>query len=88
VTPDSSEFYPECGNPLSTSVHTGAPISDRTNLLQSYIPPELVKRVLGVGTQNENERRLVTVLLVGCATSSSWDLFPASSMIASRVYPP
>ena len=60
--PDSSKFCPECGNPLSPSAQHSDLSSDRTTLLQTYIPAELAKRILSAGKQIESERRLVTVV--------------------------
>ena len=59
---ESSRFCPECGSPLTDSALPPNLSGDRSALLQSYIPPELAKRVLSAGKQIESERRLVTVL--------------------------
>ena len=59
---DSTKFCPECGNPLSPLVKLPDLNVDRTNLLQTYIPAELAKRILSAGKQIESERRLVTVV--------------------------
>ena len=59
---ESAKFCPECGNPVTSSAKLPGLNVDRTNLLQTYIPMELAKRILSAGKQIESERRLVTVV--------------------------
>ena len=59
--PPGAKFCNECAAPLGVPQDIGT-ASDRSSLLQSYIPPELAKRILSAGKQIESERRLVTIL--------------------------
>jgi class 3 adenylate cyclase len=58
---DTSKFCPECGHSLAEKASTVLG-QDRSDLLQTYIPAELAKRILSAGKQIESERRLVTIL--------------------------
>ena len=60
--PEQSRFCLECGASVSESDGTRRPAVDYNSLLQSYIPPELSKRILSSGKQIEGERRHVTIL--------------------------
>jgi len=46
---DSAKFCSECGTPIADTPGVSAPETDRANLLQKHIPPELAKRIFSAG---------------------------------------
>jgi len=60
--PEQSRYCLSCGSVVAETGAPGRPTVDGFALLQSYIPPELARRILNAGKRIESERRLVTVL--------------------------
>jgi len=60
--PEQSRYCLSCGSVVAEAGTPGRPTVDGFSLLQSYIPPELARRILNAGKRIESERRLVTVL--------------------------